>query len=338
MHTRTLAFILSVVSVAALTARADEVIFKSGDKLMGTVKSVEGGKMTFESKVAGTITLSLDDIKTFTTEQPIAVVTKQNAEEPINQAAAASGKEGFVSMGGKTDVALADIDKVNPPAVKWTGKVTAGAVLARGNTHSTSASLGYEAARRSENFRLSSLGAYYFENQKDLSTKEKHTTADNFFVKGQADWFFTEKSYLYGNIKYEKDRIALLDKRLTPGAGYGYQWIEESDMNFSTEAGFAWTYEKYKDPTDENRYMSGRLAYHVDKTLWSKVKLYHNLEWLPSFKNSDMYLINADAGLQAPITDRLAFDAKAIWAYNNNPAADRYRTDSRYIMGLSWLF
>ena len=85
------------------------------------------------------------------------------------------------------------------------------------------------------------------EEQKNLSTKESHMTADNWYLKGQADWFFTAKNFFYLNAKYERDRIALLDYRFMPRVGYGYQWIERDNFNFSTEAGLTYTKEEYMD-------------------------------------------------------------------------------------------
>ena len=338
MRKQALGWILSCWVAVAGIGFGDEVIFKCGDRLTGTVKTVAGGKMTFSSKVAGTVSLNLADIKTFTTEKPIEVVLKQDETEPVKQTASASTEEGHVLIGDQTDVKIEDIAKVNPPVVKWTGKVTAGASVVKGNTDSVSGNLAFEASRRTEHYRSSGWGAYYFERQKNITTHQEHTTTDKFFLKGQFDWFFTEKNYIYGNLKFEKDRVALLERRVQPGAGFGRQWMEGAFLNLQTELGVTWTDEKYLQATEANQYFSGRFAYHVDKTFWSKVKCYHNFEWIPSAKGSYMYLINADVGLQAPITARLSFDAKIQTAYNNDPADARYRTDTRYLCGISWIF
>ncbi len=329
-----IAFMLAVGT--ALTLSADEVFFKSGDKLTGTVKSVSGGKMVFDSKVAGKITLNLDDIRTFTTTESNKFVSKDGSV--IVSAVAPSSQDGNVIVANR-QLAMSQIDKVNPEPIKWTGKVGASATLIRGNTDSTSVSLGFDAARRSEIFRLSVAGSYFTEEQKNLSTKESHMTADNWYLKGQADWFFTAKNFFYLNAKYERDRIALLDYRFMPGVGYGYQWIERDNFNFSTEAGLTYTKEEYMDEDGEkNDFMTARFAYHLDYTVLSKVKLYHNLEYIPNLEDSGVFLVNADAGVQAPLTARLSLDSKIVYAYNSSPADDRYRTDTRYLVGLSWLF
>ena len=324
--------------VAAVSG--DEVLFKSGDKLTGTVNAVAGGKMAFDSKIAGPLTLNMADIKTFSTEAPIEIAM---ADGSVHMQKVAASDEGFVSVipGGAAQpqsLSLADVAKINPDKPKWTGVVSAGATFARGNTKSDTASLGVEAARRTENDRIAFGAGYYTAKQQDTSTHADSTTADNWFLKGQYDYFFTQKFYGYGNLRYEKDRIADLDMRVTPGAGVGYQWIERADLNFSTEGGGAWVYEKYTDPDETRTYMAGRLAYHLDKSFNDHVKAFHNVEYIPSFERVDTFLVNADVGLRAAMTARLALEAKAQMAYNSQPADERDKNDLRYILGVGWTF
>jgi putative salt-induced outer membrane protein YdiY len=318
-----------------VSAFGDEVLFKSGDRLTGTVKSLAGGKMLFDSKVAGPLTLNLDDIRTFSTDAPIEIALTDGSS--LNQKISASA-DGQVAVDAGKTLPFADIAKLNPDKPKWTGVVSAGATFVRGNTKSDTASLGVEAARRTDNDRTTLGAGYYTAKQRDNTTRDSSRIADNWFLKGQYDYFFSEKFYGYGNIRYEKDRIADLDIRLTPGIGAGYQWIERADLNFSTEAGVNWVYEKYTDPDETRTYMAGRLAYHVDKSFNAHVKAFHNLEYIPSFEYLDTFLVNSDIGLRAAMTTRLALEAKAQLAYNSQPSDGRDKKDLRYILGVGWTF
>ena len=322
------------VCVAA-SAFGDEVLFKSGDRLTGTVKSLAGGKMLFDSKVAGPLTLSMDDVKTFSTDAPIEIALADGSS--INNKISAAADGNVAVDAGKT-LPLADIAKINPDKPKWSGVVSAGATFVRGNTKSDTASIGVEAMHRTDVDRISLGAGYFTAKQRDASTHNNSTIADNWFLKGQYDYFVSKKFYAYGNLRYEKDRIAYLDMRLTPGIGFGYQWIERADLNISTEAGGNWVYEKYTDPDETRTYMAGRLAYHVDKSFNEKVKAFHNLEYLPSFEDVGTFLVNSDIGLRAAMTARLSFEAKAQLAYNSQPSGDRDKKDLRYILGVGWTF
>lgn len=328
---------ISVVLLAASSTFADTVIFKSGDKLTGKVVNMADGKMTFASTVAGEITLDMTEIQTFSTDEAITF-EKADGSRVETQAVAAE-TAGTVAL--KTDnssIAVADIAKINPTAPKWSGAVVAGAALARGNTKSDSFTVGANAQKRRENDRTTLGAGYRHDKQTNQDTGVKTTTTDNWFLRGKYDYFMNEKLYLYANALYEKDKVANLDMRFAPGAGFGYQWIEKADLNFFTEGGPSLVYERFTDPDESQSYMAVRLAYHLDKTLYKNVKAFHNVEYLPSTERTDVFLVNADAGVQTKLVGSWILEAKAELQHNSQPAADRDKSDYRYILGLGWTF
>ena len=121
-----------------------------------------------------------------------------------------------------------------------------------------------------------------------------------------------EKTYGFGSLRVERDRIADLDLRVLPSAGVGYQFVESADFNLNAEAGLAYRYEKYDDDgTDEA--ISAKLGYHVDKALNPDVKVFHNLVYYPSLERLDDYYILGDVGLRADLTDKLFAEFKFEW-------------------------
>lgn len=323
-----------------IAARGDEVIFKSGDRLTGTIKSIADGKMLFDSKVAGTLTLKTEEIETFSTEAPIEIVKADGTSHNLKVAAAEGGAVSVLTPGAAQPqtMAIADMAKVNPEKPRWKGAVIAGVTMVRGNTKSTAANIDANAQLRREDDRIALGAGYYYANQRDNGTGQDNTTLNSYFAKGQYDYFFSDKMYGYGNLRYEKDRISNLDMRLTAGAGLGYQWLEQDDLNFSTEAGIASVNERYSNPSESRHNMAARLAYRFDKAINDKVKAFHNLEYLPSLERADTFLGNADVGLRAALTSKLAFEAKAQLAYNSHPSAGRDKKDMRYILGIGWVF
>lgn len=326
--------------ISAFLAYGDQVEFKSGDRLSGTVKSVAGGKMVFDSAVAGPLTLKMESIKTFSTDNPIEIV-QTNGVVVVQKVVAGAAGVVIVQPEAKqqpTTLPLADIATVNPEGVNWVGSLVAGAVLTRGNTESSIASVGAEALRRADDYRINLGAGYYFANQRDNDTGDNSTSADNWFLKGKYDYFFTKKFFGYANIKYEKDRIAYLDMRVTPGVGLGYQWIERADLNFFTEAGLTYAHEVYTDPNDTRDYMAARFAYHLDYVLNDYVKGFHNFEIIPNVEEYQAFLISADVGIRADLTERIFLEAKAQLAYNSEPSDNREKKDLRYTVGLGWSF
>ena len=122
----------------ALSVRGDEVLFNNGDRLTGTIGSLDGGKLTISTKVAGEVKVDLADVKTFSTDQPIEVHLKDGTV--IHQKVASADPGSFaLAAGGALQpqkVQIVQVDKVNPPPVKWTGSLTAGGLVTRGNSDS----------------------------------------------------------------------------------------------------------------------------------------------------------------------------------------------------------
>ena len=343
----TLAALAAVVAgLGAAAARADEVLFNNGDRLSGTVLSAEGGKLKIKTKVAGEVTVDLKDVKTFTTDAPVEVRTKGGGV--ITGRAAASRAPGAVRLpaadgaaapGGAAarEVPLAEVKHINLDQA-WTGAVIAGAQFARGNTYADQANVSFDAVRRTADDRLTLNAAYNFGRQRDTDTGDKETSIDNWFAAAKYDYFFTERFYGYGSFRYEKDRIAELDRRAVPSLGVGYLWADEADFKFDTEAGLAFVHEKFESG-DTNDALSLRLAYHVKKDLWDdKVSLFHNLEYFPSLERIDDFLVITDAGVRAALTERLFAEYKIEYRYDATPAEGLDKNDYRHVVGVGWKF
>jgi putative salt-induced outer membrane protein YdiY len=321
------------------SAFADELVFKNGDKLTGTITAVEGGKLTINTTMAGTVTVDLTNVQTFSTDAPIAIRT--NSGSKLVQTAKASEEPGKIKTEGgdvaPQTVALTDIKDVNHPAPKWTGSVVINGDLTRGNTHTESVGATATAVQRREDDRISLDAGYAFGRQRDPSTGGNITTTDNWFGQGKYDYFFTPKFYGYGMVRVERDNIANLDLRLSPGVGVGYQWVERPDFNFNTEAGLTWVYESFSDDGTED-HVAARLAYHLDKKLNDKVSLFHDLEYLPSLEDISDFNVNADGGLRVALSASMFTEFKVEWKHDNTPAPGALKDDLHYVLGIGWNF
>jgi putative salt-induced outer membrane protein YdiY len=337
MKHRAILFLCALAAITAV-ASADQVVFKNGDKLTGKIKTMDGGKLTIATDSAGDVTVDINNVATFSTDVPLDIRTSDGKK--LNSAVAAS-EAGQVKTADGQVIAFANIAKINPPPEKWTGSIVINASLARGNTFTDTIGLAGDAELRrnndSINDRTTFGAAYNFGTQKDSVTGVKTTNTDNWMAEGKYDYFFNPKFYGYGNMKVEHDRIALLNYRLTPGVGVGYQWFEKPDFNLNTEAGVTYVYEDYiTSGTDQH--VALRLAYHVDKTLWEKLKLFHDLEYLPAFDDPGDYNLNVDAGVRADITSTFFAQLKAEWKRDSTPAAGARKNDELYTLGVGWKF
>lgn len=327
---------LATISPAA----ADEVLLLNGDRLTGTIVGAAGGKLTIRTEAAGEVTVDLAKVRTFSTDAPILM---RIGDRTTISAPATAGPDGTIRAvtvpgGTPQTIALRDLAAINPPPVRWTGSIAGNGILTTGNAESLSIGINANAVRRSERDRISLGAGYLYGRQQDPDTDEDKTTVDTMFGQAKYDYFLLPRTYVFGSVRAERDRIADLDLRFIPSAGVGYQWFEGPTFNLSSEAGLAWVYEDYRDGGSETHF-AARLAYHVDYRPHSAVLLFHNLEWLPSVEEPfNDYNVNADAGVRATITGGLFTEFRVELRYDATPAPGNDELDTRYLVSVGWAF
>jgi putative salt-induced outer membrane protein YdiY len=331
--------IAAAVCLTAGCVLADKVEFNNGDVLSGKITEYDGKKLTIHTEQAGDVKVELKDVKTFSTDEPIDLHLKDGTVIKQRAVAATQGSIGIDhGIVNAQTFTLNQIKTINPPPVKWTGSITVGAVVTRGNTFTDQYHAGFDLLRRAEEDRITASGSYNFGRQKDEDTGDKVTSVDNLTLQGKYDYFIPEtKWYVYANALAEKDRIQDLNLRFVPGIGVGYQWVESPTLNFNTEAGLSWIYEDYttQETTEE---IAGRLAYHLDKSINDRVKLIHNLEYLPSLEDGSKFLVNTDVGLRTDLTKQFFIEAKIELTYNSQPAPDKVKNDVKYMLSVGYKF
>jgi putative salt-induced outer membrane protein YdiY len=322
------------------TATADEVICKNGDRISGKIERLDDGKIVVSSLVAGDVKIKLADVKTFATTEPLEVYLNDGTVIKQKIVVAEDGKFAVAKDGrlAPQSFAIADIKSINPPPVAWTGDLSVGGMITRGNSSTDNLNIALNLVRRGENDRITVGAAYLYGRQKDPDTGDKKTTTDNWFAAVKYDYFFTPKFYGYAQTRVERDRIAELDLRLTAGVGVGYQWVEKPDLKFSTEGGLTWFYESYTNDTPKDDHLALRLAYHLEKAFNDKVRGFHNLEYFPSIEDIGDYFLVTDAGLRATLTKNMFAELKVQLDYDSTPAEGAHNTNVRWILNVGWAF
>lgn len=235
-------------------------------------------------------------------------------------------------------IALKDVIAINPPPVQWTGALSANGIFTTGNAETVSIGVNANAVRRSERDRITLGAGYLYGRQRNPSTDRDETTVDNVFGAAKYDYFILARTYLFGSVRAERDRIAELDLRFTPAVGVGYQWFETPTFDLSTEGGVAWVYEDYRGAGTESHF-AARLAYQIAYRPHDLVLLFHNLEWLPSFEEPfDNYNLNTDAGVRATLAGTLFTEFRVELRYDSTPAPGNEELDTRYLVAIGWAF
>lgn len=331
---------VSLVLAAAciLGVAADEVVFKSGGRLTGTVVTFSADEVVFKSDDVGEVKIKKDKIASLTSEKKNTVQYVDQTQEE----GALAVKDGGYTFAGKP-IDMKKVKAVNPTPEKWHGSINLSTTAARGNTTSEKVTLLADVNRRWEKDRLKGNFGYYFE-QTGTDRDNKKKTEDRVELSAQEDHFWATKVYTYINGKYERDGINDLQYRYRLGFGAGYQWLDgythdlTGKWSFDQEAGLTYIKEKYEHAKDDDR-MAFRYAHHLSwAPRWvDKFAFTHNLEYLPDTDDwEESYLIDADAGFTYDITTAWQLLAKIEWDYNSNPGEHTKSSDFRYTLGLGY--
>jgi len=336
---RTILLSLLLLSLACAGLRADVIVFTNGDRLTGKIETYDGEKITIDKTPAGKITVEMKNVRSFSTDGPIDIVLADGST--IHQQVSL-GPDGQIALapGGTIapqNIPLPKIKKLNPPPEKWSGNIVVGGLLTRGNTDTDNFNASAHLVRRGEQDRITLDAGYIYGRERINGIPGKHETENNWFFEGKYDYFFTPKLYGYLDARVERDLIADIDLRLTPGAGLGYQWIDTPNLAFNTEIGASWLYRSYShDGSTSNA--SLRAAYHLTGKINDKVSFFHNFEYFPGVDKISDYFFDTDAGLRATLTEHMFTEVKVEYRYDSMPAPGKGPNDQRFILGVGWNF
>ena len=330
---------LLTVSAAAGLAPADQIVLKNGDRITGTIQSADEGNLVILSPIAGTITVALSDVKTFSTDGPVKIILDDGTviNQPVTPGADGAFETSSKGLLAVQSVPISKIDKINPPPIAWHGSLGVNASLAQGDTYSEQFGVNAHLVRRGEIDRIEAKGEYLFGKQKVNGVTS--TSTDQWYFEPSYNYFVNKELFVLGDVRVEKNRIEHLDIRVTPNVGVGWQIVETPDFNADVQGGLAWVYEDYTNIGTPGENVSLRLAYHIDKTFWAPIlRVFSDCAYYPSVQNTADYLVLFDAGLRLALTKTMYSELKTEVDYDSHPAPNSHRTQTQIILGVGWTF
>ena len=164
MMSRLIVFMAVALAGWAGSLAADEVLLKNGDRLTGKIERLADGKLTVGTTLFGTLTVDLQNVRTFSTQAPIRLNFSDGTTVHQSVLAAEDGKIAITQEGvlAPQTFPLAYVVAINKPPVTWSGSVGAGFTLTRGNSETESGNVGIRLLRRAEMDRITLEAAYLF--------------------------------------------------------------------------------------------------------------------------------------------------------------------------------
>jgi putative salt-induced outer membrane protein YdiY len=340
------------LSLFAVTAQADEVLLKNGDKISGTVLSKSGSVLEMKTPYADKVVIKWDAIDTLNSDKPMTVILKDK-QELTGLAGTSENNAMTLKSGGIYDskpIPLTQVDEINKKF--FAGTANFGGGLSSGNTERQNYHGDANVIVRGRDDKVTLGGQYNYGDNTDVKTKETTLNARNWQLYGTYAHYFTPKWYGYAHGLFTNDRLSDIQLRSAFGVGAGYQFFASEDLNLSLEAGpdyvstnfyeTAFDCNKYRlddptacDPIGDTSGIAGRWAVNYDQFVWNRnVQLFHSHEGLVD----SALFIRSRTGFRVPIWNGIQFTNEVQVDYFSKPAPGKENTDMRYMftIGYGW--
>ncbi len=327
---------LIVILLMGVHAAADEILMKNGDRITGTVVSMEGELLLFRTSYAGDLSIRWEEISELKTEEPIHVILEDQTSVRGAVSMSEDGTPEIVTEEALEPILfnLASVERINPPppgpVVKLKPRLYMGASKAKGNTETESFHLDGQLLARTEKNRYTIGGEHNREKDED----EK--TADNTLGFMKYDHFLTEKWYFNSNASFENDEFRDLNLRTTVGAGMGYQFFESELLNLAAELGLAYVNTDY-DVADDESNIAGRWGAIYDQFfLNQRVQFFHVHEGFISLEDTSDMFVRSRTGFRFPLLKNFSATIQYNFDWDNVPSPGDERVDEMYILTLGY--
>jgi hypothetical protein len=336
MFTRTLLCV--AVTCTMSSAFADTVWLKNGDRITGTIKVFDGGKLMVDTAYGGSIPVDMKQVKTLETTQPL-LVRQDEYDSEIAKALkpADEGKVILANGDAPQTVELASIQQLMKPKplvqdLSWKGNIDAALDFKRAETDTDDYNLAFKTTARHGRWRHIADGEYNREAQ------DGSVDTDNWNLEYSLDRFITDQWFWQGRLNYKRDKIEDLQRQRTLGTGPGYQFWDNELGSFSLGSLLNRTDYEFADGKKENFY-SVAMKWDYDRYLIGKtVQLFSTGELGRPLSNVADYSLDADIGLRYKVTEWASLNLKYEKEIVTGTASGNNLDSSRYTagFGVAW--
>jgi putative salt-induced outer membrane protein YdiY len=308
---------LVIAALHVMPCAADEVQLKNGDRLTGTVVTLDGG--TLKLKTAhGDLDIDWPEVTALTVTETILVTTADGLEP--------------TPATGPIDVATATALTRPVPPLTWDGGANAGFLATGGNTEVNSLRVDAEAVARAAANRYT-VGIAV--NRAEDSGAE---TARNSSLSARYDRFLSRRVFLNANSIFTNDRFRGLDLRSALGVGVGYQVLDSAVTKLSVDGGIGYVDENFESAPDDS-YTALREAAKLDIFLVAdRVTLFHQHDGYFGVTGEDNLFVKTQNGVRLGLVAGLVTTAQVDLDYDRSPAPGRRNTDRTFALTFGYRF
>jgi putative salt-induced outer membrane protein len=244
---------------------------------------------------------------------------------------------------GKTEIAKKGFERAkrSPEEEKdaSTGEVSAGGLLAYGNTRQVALTSAGKLRIRSGRSQLSAAAAVNYAQTAPDRDSGLQPIAENAQGRLRYDYFFAERWAAFLGLAARRDRFQGLDLRLNVDPGIAYYAIDQEKHQLWVEGGYDLQYDVRRDENLEAARAEGRELDKVEvrhsarffagyeNQVNERVSFSTGLEVLQGVEELESWRLNWDGSLKSNLVGRFSSAVVIVFRYDNAPLPDVGKLD-----------
>lgn len=328
-----------------MTDEYDWMQFNNGEWLKGEIVDLQDDGLVFESDELDELQLDWDDVAVLYSSK-LNTVTFRDKTSVEGTVEIKGDEVRITTEDGVVTASREEVRSIIPGRQTelnyWSGKLSVGATVRRGNVDQTDLSGSVNVQRRDAWSRLTLEYAGAF------SKVDGETTADNHRALANYDIYATDRLFVRPiRFVYYRDRFQNIDYRLTPSGGLGYDVIDKDGLTWTVGAGAGWEYTKFDEAAPgepaETDFFVLLASTRAEWEATSKVDFGLEYDITIPAEQTNAFNFRAVAYTEVDLGNDLDLDVKLIWDRVNDPAplADGSTPDEddlRVYVGIGWSF
>ncbi len=225
-------------------------------------------------------------------------------------------------------------EKIKENKTEWSGDISTGFSLAKGNTNTTNISLSFSAKGKvSKMIEWLSSGFFLFDRV------EGETRAESLGLGSRMSWQHSERFFSYFELQGIRDRFKNYEYRILPSVGAGIKILVGDKVSLSANAGIAEVFTKYLDTGQSDSYTGLTIGNLFVWKISETAELSQQLTVNSDISKIENYFARLELNLAAAIAAGWALKLAFIDNFDNNPVGENIKkNDMAFLAGLSKKF
>ncbi len=292
----------------ALSLAADVIETKDGARLVGTIKAIDGGKITLKTAYAGDIVIAQAEVVSVTMDAPQVVRLDSGTTMEGTVTTTASGQ---VSIAGRSGTLTTTVDKIattwapggTDPAVvalqrKWSYTAALDITGKNGNREQLGTAVALGATLKGAKDTLKFYTAYNRQETDGLKSADQFKAGVDYTnnFKGHMSWYVRNEGGF--------DRIKDIELYNVSAVGMGYDFVKKPSQTLTGRAGLSFRYEGYKNPTSIDVKSAG-LDFGLNHTYeFQTMKMSNSVTFVPSCEDFANYRAIHESYFEMPMSSK----------------------------------